>query len=76
MDGIQIQLWLIFYYDSITYLRYSYTTLTAWLVKIPLPWAAYHVFMIGCIIVLDKHPGVRLLDIGGVVRHLITNSII
>ena len=57
-DSEALQVWLLkILYDS-TRLRTSVENILYWLANGSLPWAAYRAFMSGCLIALDKQPGI------------------
>ena len=47
-----------------------------WLTNGGLPWAAYHAFISGRLIALDKQPGVRPVGVGKTWRHIFANIVL
>ena len=47
-----------------------------WLENERPPWAAYRALMDGRLIGLDKHPGVRLVDMGETRRRIMARSVL
>ena len=47
-----------------------------WLANAILPWAAYREFILVCLIVLDKQPGMYLVGVGETWHRLFANIVI
>ena len=47
-----------------------------WLANDTPPWAAYRALMVGCLIALDKIPGISLIAIDEVLRQLIAKCVL
>ena len=69
-DYEALQGWLLKFGDEITRLRTSIETFVDWLANGRPPWEAYHKFMSGRMIALDKQPGVRPIGVGETWRHI------
>ena len=63
-DSEALQGWLLKFGEDSTRLRTIVEIFVDWLANGIPPWLAYCAFMSGCIIVLDKHPGVRPVGVG------------
>ena len=64
MDSEALQVWLLKFGEGSTRLITSMETYLDWLANGSPPWAAYHTFMSGRLISLDKQPGVQTVGIG------------
>ena len=64
-DSEALQGWLLKFGEGSTRLRTSVETFVEWIANGSLPWAAYRAFMLGCLIALDKNPGVRPVVLEG-----------
>ena len=72
MEGLQG--WLLKFGEDITIIRTSVETFVDWLVNGSPTWAAYHAFMSGGLIALDKQHGVRPVGVGEMWRRLFPRS--
>ena len=74
-DSEALQGWLLKFGEDINRLRTSKKKIVGWLANGSLPWAAYHVFMSGRLIVLDKQTCVRPVGVGETWRRLFANIV-
>ena len=63
-DLEDLQVWLLKVGEDSERLHTSVETFVNWLANGSPPWAAYHAFMSGRLIVLDKQPGVFTVRVG------------
>ena len=75
-DSEALQVWLLKFGHDSNRLRTSVETFVDWLSNGSLTWAAYHAFMSGHLIVLDKYPGVRRFSVGETWRRLFAKTVI
>ena len=63
-DSDALQGWLLKFGEDTSRIRTSVETFVVWLANGSPPWAAYHAFMSGRLIVLDKQPCIRPVGAG------------
>ena len=62
IDGIHIQIWILFHENLSSDLREAYATLEAWMENKSPYWASYCIIMILLLIALDKNTRVILVS--------------
>ena len=70
------QVCLLKFGENSTRLCTNVETFFSWLANGSLPCAAYRAFMSGCLIALDKQPGVCLVGVGKTWRHLFAKIVL
>ena len=71
-----LKIWLLKFGYNSTRLRTTVETFVYWLANGTPPWMAYHAFMYGRLIMLDKHPGVRPVGLGETWWRLFTKIVL
>ena len=64
-EAIELENWLLHFRCVSEALRVVVTSLDEWMANSAPRWAAYRALMVGCLVALDKRPGVRSVGIGG-----------
>ena len=75
-DSEELQGWLLKFGEDSTRLRTSVETFVDCLSNESLPWAAYHAFMSGWLIALDKKPGIRPVGVGETRQRLFSKIVL
>ena len=68
--------WLLKFGEDSTSLRYSVETFVHWLANGSPPWTAYHEFISGQMIALDKQPCVHRVGVGETWRRLFAKIVL
>ena len=76
MDSEALQVRLLIFGEDSTRLRTSMENFVDWSANGRPPWAAYSAFMSGCIIMIDKKPGVQPVGVGETRRPLFSKIVL
>ena len=71
IDSISMSHWLLKFGGANARLRKSIASMVEWLANCYYPWAAFRAMTWGRLVGLDKHPGVRPIGIGDILRKLL-----
>eukprot|EP00957_Ditylum_brightwellii_P087874 6692542-Ditylum_brightwellii.AAC.1 len=76
VDSITWQDWLLRYGEASQKLRKAVAHVARWLANTTPAWAAYRAIVTGCLIVLDKCPGIRPVGVGKILLRMLGKCII
>ena len=76
VDSISLQHWLLWFGVASMGIRQIVGESGEWMTNGHPPWAVYRALMLGCLIGLDKCPGVRPVGVGGTWRWMLVNCML
>jgi len=75
-DAVNLWNWLLHFGMESEALCKEMASWAMWLTNESPPWPAYHTIMAGCLVTLDKEPGVRPMGIGEIYHWLMAKCIL